>query len=258
MRRIILLVAICAVSAVPNARAADVSAGAEAHVRKGIELRRLGRDVEALPEFQQAYASTQTPRTAGQLGLCEQALGRWTTAAEHLAQALEASSDAWVQKNRAVLEQQLAIAKSHTGTLEVIGEPPGAEVLVAGKPMAQLPMGGPITVNAGVVDVELRLGGYKSQLRSVEIRPGAFEQLVMRLTEDLPKNAPSLPVASPSHDETSIATTADTEPPAPKRKLWPWLTAGAIVSVAIAVGVVIALSGAHDYPHADINRTVGP
>lgn len=61
----------------------------EIFIRKGVELRRKGRNQEALAEFQKAFFEVaHTPRAAAQLGLCEQSLGNWLRAHLHLSDAL--------------------------------------------------------------------------------------------------------------------------------------------------------------------------
>lgn len=221
---------------------ADANADAEAHIKRGIELRRLGRDVAALAEFQSAFASVKSPRSAAQLGLCEQAVGRWTDSADHLAQALENRADPWVNKNRSVLEEQLAAVKNHVGTVEVAGSPVGAEVLIGDLPVARLPMTGPVFVNSGVVDVGLRASGYKPAQRSVAVGPGHFQKLVMHL-EPQAGSSGTLSFRPPESDSTSIRHAEQPEGdkvagrPAYKRA-WFWgvvggLAAGAIVSVLL-------------------------
>ena len=79
----------------------------DALLRKGVQLRKEGKDQEAFQVFEQAVAVQKTPRTVAQLALSEQALGLWTTAEAHLTEALDAKDDVWVQKNRPPLEKSL-------------------------------------------------------------------------------------------------------------------------------------------------------
>src|SRR5262249_56806117 len=51
-------------------------------VARGVELRKKGRDAEALSEFKRALAIDKAPRTQAQVALAEQALGP-RVAAEH-------------------------------------------------------------------------------------------------------------------------------------------------------------------------------
>ena len=114
------------------ARAGD-SAEAEALIRQGVELRAQKKDERALPLFEKAYQLSRTPRTAGQLGLVEMALGYFVDAEKYLGEAVASPDHPWVAKNLATLKAQLATAKSQIGELYIIGEPAGAEVVVNGK-----------------------------------------------------------------------------------------------------------------------------
>ena len=86
------------------APAAAQETPATALLREGIELRRAGRDAEALARFERAHAVEPSPRTLAQMGLAEQALGRWVRAEAHLRAALAPRDDAWIERNRAALD----------------------------------------------------------------------------------------------------------------------------------------------------------
>src|SRR5437868_3732788 len=95
----LLLVTVC-----PSSGSSE---GVEDLLKKGIELRRNGRDREALAEFQRAAQIGRTPRVTAQIALAEQALGMWVEAESHMREALASAQDPWVAKNRAVLEGAL-------------------------------------------------------------------------------------------------------------------------------------------------------
>ena len=97
-------------------------------------------DEGAAREFQKAYDQVHTPRAAGQLGLAEQALGRWEDAERHVGEALHATGDAWVVKNRAILDEALGAIQGHLARVEVIGDPDGADVSVNGRLVGKLPL----------------------------------------------------------------------------------------------------------------------
>src|SRR4026208_2372075 len=68
------------------ARAGD-SAAAEARIRGGGDRRAKKREERALPLFEKAYQVSRSPRTAGQLGLVEMALGYFLDARRDLGEA---------------------------------------------------------------------------------------------------------------------------------------------------------------------------
>jgi len=176
-----VLVVTSAVAGAAEAAEAPAGDAGEAARQRGIHLRKEGDDAGALPEFQNAYQLVHTPRAAAQLGLVEQALGHWDDADVHLTEAIRTAADAWVEKNRPALQKSLAVVKDHVGTLQVTGEPEGADIYVNGRRRGQIPMGNPITVVAGDVDVEVRASGYKRATQKVTIAAYAYRPLVVRL-----------------------------------------------------------------------------
>jgi hypothetical protein len=202
------------------ATAAGAQEKADELARQGIELRRRGDDTRALPLFQEAHRIAPTPRSAIQLGTVEQALGRWTDAEEHINVGLRSPEDPWIHKNRPVIDEALRTVKTHIASVEVTGDPVGAEVLVNGKKVGPLPLAGAIRVNAGSVDVELSSAGYRRGFRTVNVPAGEYQTVVIRLEKgDVP--APPAP-----------------PPPPPPRAPWQrWVALGAFAGGAIAAGV---------------------
>src|SRR4051794_27986902 len=124
-----LLNASIAIGLPPRLAWARDSAEAEALIRQGVELRAREKDERALPMFEKAYQVSRSPRTAGQLGLVEMALGYFVDAERYLGEAVASPDHPWVAKNLATLKAQLATAKSQIGELYIVGEPAGAEVV---------------------------------------------------------------------------------------------------------------------------------
>lgn len=169
----------------PTASAAKSSREQEEElIRRGVDLRKAGDDQTAWPEFKKAYELTRSPRAAAQLGLVEQALGRWEDAEVHVSEALRAAADPWVAKNRQALEQALGVIKSNVARVEVVGEPRDAEVLINGTVVGRLPLAGPVRVSAGVVDIELRAPGHLRSTRSITVSGGQYQRLAMRLERE--------------------------------------------------------------------------
>jgi hypothetical protein len=107
-------------------------------------LRHQGHDVRALPLFQKAYGMTRTPRTAGQLGLCEMAMGYWLDAENHLGEAVNVPEHPWVARNLTDLNGALAAVRRNISEVTVEGGPVGAEVLVNGQAAGRLPLAAPL------------------------------------------------------------------------------------------------------------------
>src|SRR5689334_23114675 len=114
----LLLLAVAITLAGPAAGAAQ---DADELIKQGNVLRRKGDDTAALEKFEQAYELDKRPRSLAQMGLAEQALGRWVRAYEHLTQALADKGDPWIAKNLAPLGEALKTASEHVGQLEILG-----------------------------------------------------------------------------------------------------------------------------------------
>jgi hypothetical protein len=169
------------------------SAEAEALIRQGVELRAQKKDERALPMFEKAYQVSRSPRTAGQLGLVEMALGYFVDAEKYLGEAVASPDHPWVAKNLATLKAQLATAKSQIGELYIVGEPVGAEVVVNGKSAGRLPLSGPIRLDKGRVDVQVRAAGYLPASDTVTMVGGKREDRSYRLQREAVAVAPPPP-----------------------------------------------------------------
>ena len=176
-------------------------------ISTGVELRRQGRDAEALGAFERAYAQHPSPRAAAQIALAHHALAQWREAERGLLEALDSPGDPWIVHNRVYLEESLAVVQAHLGWLEVDSNVGGAEIWLGGQPYGRLPLTTPLRVVAGEVIVEVRAPGYAPIQRTLQVaansRVDAAFPLVMqsgpepRANADLPL-APGAPVARPS------------------------------------------------------------
>ena len=153
LRAVVVLTVLMGLSRIATAQSAfDL-------LNQGVQLRRDGKDEEALRIFRRAYESWPSPRVLAQIGLAEQALGHWADARRDLVRSLEGHDDSWIKKNEAVLREGLKAAETHLGSLVVESDAPGAEVWVQGGRAATLPMQ-PLYREPGRVDVELRARGH--------------------------------------------------------------------------------------------------
>lgn len=230
-----------AVVFVGNASADD----AEALIKRGVELRKKGRDREALGDFQRALVIQATPRAYAQVGLAEQALGLWVSSEGHLARALQEGRDPWVVRNRAVLESAIATVGGHLGTVEVWGEPEGAEVFINGHPAGKFPDPKPVRVVAGECSVEVRADGYQQITRTLDVHAGDL----VRENVQLAKLALSPPRASVLELTTPPVTVSAAPAPGQTEeqsgvtsKWWFWTTVGTVLVVGAAAAFVVIRS----------------
>jgi hypothetical protein len=185
-------------------RAHAAGAKAEALVDQAVELRRNGDDEGALALLLQAYGMGHLPRATGQLGLCEQALGRWPEADTYLTEALKAESDPWVKRNRRALEDAIVIVKGHLARVEMQGEPDGAEVWVNGVLVGKLPLTAPVRVGAGEIEIELRTPGSAPETKTIRLEAGQYQRIVMRASK---------PPVAPAASAQPALVAVSTEPP---------------------------------------------
>jgi hypothetical protein len=237
---------------------APLAAGAaapksEALVNQAVELRRNGDDEGALALLLQAYALARAPRTAGQLGLCEQALGRWAEAETYLTEALKVADDPWVKKNRGTIEDALAFVKSHIARIEIQGDPQGSEVWVNGALAGKLPLASPVRVAAGEVEVELRATGFVSEKKTMRLEAGQYQRIILHASERPAPPAAPPPAAAPSETTTVVVNVPEsrggTAPPPPTVTKEPEAAASngrlALKWVAWGLGAVAAGVGAY-------------
>lgn len=187
------------------------SVAVEAEHQRGLVLRAEGRHTEALAVFERLYAQTREPRALARMALAEGAIERWASAEEHLADAVNRTSDPWIQANRAGLEQNLVIIRAHLGALVVECATPGAELWVNGERLPPGSFGRPLRIPTGTAPVEIRADGHRTFLRSVPIDQGVNPH---RLSVSLE------PSSRPPEPPVVIVQPVVPPPPAPR----PWRT----------------------------------
>jgi hypothetical protein len=185
------------VTATSTARA-DPSAS-EQDVQRGIELRRVGKNREALSAFEEAYRLEPSIRAGAQIALAHQALGEWVEAERGLERALTSGDDPWIARYRDDLERALATVRRHLGWLVVEVNVAHGELVVDDTSHHDLPSSEPVRVTAGSVPIEVRAPGFVSVRRAVDVDPGAQVHVAVAL-ESIPA---STPLAAPAAPESS-------------------------------------------------------
>jgi hypothetical protein len=216
-----LLIAFALAAPAAAGQAADPS-DAEALIKSGVELRKQGKESEALDRFRQAYQLEPTPRAAGQIGLAAKSLRRYVEAERYLAEALEASDDGWVRQNRQALELARELVGKQLASLLVRSDPPVAELLVNGSVIAELPLDRPVRVPAGAAVLEVRASGRGPWEKETTLAAGTITELSV-----------TLPVleAQPRPAQAKAAAPAPDVRPEPSetpssRRTWMFVSAG--------------------------------
>lgn len=236
-RRLLLFVLGAALVVAPGAAHADEpDSSVEAHIQRGIELRKDGRDRDALAEFEAAYAVRAAPRTGAQIALAHQALGEWLEAERGLNATLEAASDPWVVQYRPVLESALTVVRGHLGWLDVETNVEGAELILDGQSVGALRRPESIRVPAGHVGIEVRAAGYAAVRQTTLVTPNMHTHEQVTLARELPAR-----VDAPA--PTEVPSPAWIAPPltsSPATTGGGRITAGALT---LAGGGVLAIAG---------------
>jgi len=225
-----------------TAAADDAQREADKLIKHGVDLRKAHDDEAAAREFQKAYDLAHTPRAAGQLGLAEQALGRWEDAERHVAEAVHAPADPWVAKNRAALDEALGTIQAHLGRVEVIGDPAGATVSINGREVGKLPLADAVRVSAGEVDIEVQQPGYVGAQRTVTIVGGQYQKIVIHLTREAAPSPEPRAAVAPEAGPAPVRPVDSGPAPGPSstRVALKWGAAG-LAGAGLVTGVVFTI-----------------
>lgn len=210
-------------------------------VREALDRRRAGQHQDAAALLRRAYAIRRSPRACGQLAFAEQAIGRWARAEALFREALSASNDPWIERNREALEGSMNAAARRLATVEIVGGDDGAELWVDGERAGVLPADRSLRVVVGAVRVEHRPPAGPITTRVVELAPGGRERVYFAPRDERPRGN-GLVILEPSR-----GVQRPVERPAP-RGVHPlvWFgaagsaAAGAVVAIAWATGNGIA------------------
>ncbi|WP_437621512.1 PEGA domain-containing protein [Sorangium sp. So ce1151] len=173
-------------------------AGPREAVQRGDEARRAGRCAEAAAAYRAALEENRGPalpleqraEVAGELGLCELALGAHRAAAEHLHFSLAHRSAHSIEQQRR-LEAAQKQAEREVGTLFLAVSPRDAEVLLDGKSLGAPRPTHVIFVEPGPHTVRARLAGHVDAVAGFEATRGASSSVTLALDTRTLAPAPS-------------------------------------------------------------------
>ena len=247
------LAALAGVVALALAGTAWCAAGDEDPARliaAGVALRQQAKDEEALASFNRAYELGHVPEALAQMGLAEEALGRWERAETHVTAAL-AVDDPWIARHRSALTAALDDIRGHLGDLEVLGGVAGAIIEVNGETVGALPLAKPLRVTAGTVALQVQAPGFLPVARNINVPAGGLARETISLVKDTSSSSPAgvapLPSVAPSLVEPVPAPSPARGEAASWRRPAAWSSAAGAV-VALGVGIVFTQRA---YSYAD-------
>ncbi len=208
MRRLFGAAVLVAFASAPlRAGATGPADEAEALLKSGVELRKSGRDAEALDAFRRALALAPTPRARAQTALAAQALNLWIEAEENLKLALAADDDPWIRQNRAALDRAARLIAGKLAWVRVRSNVPTATVLVNGRSVGRVAELGELRVVGGPTVIELRDDAYTPQTKSVTVVPETHVAIDVDLASAPPRaSAPAAATAAPEDDDQGRGT----------------------------------------------------
>jgi hypothetical protein len=210
-----------------EARPADSgnAAASAALVDQGIELRRQGKDAEALNVFKQAVLlQPDSVRALIHVATCYQAVGDWVSADTHLRRALEHTADPYIERHREALENAHRVIADRLGMLEVGGGPAGAIVLLNGQRMGQLPLSEPIRATVGDYLLEVKMPGHYPTSRPVSIKSRTLVREDVQLASAGARSSEAFAAGSASGGAASAGTSHSEDGSAPGAAKSQWLT----------------------------------
>lgn len=177
------------------------------------ELRKQGAAAAARRNYEacvQSYSAAlelgHSPSIAGELGLCEEALGRNVAAHDHLLEALAGEVPAapppaaamWARYRRAAARVDRRIVR-----VLLLVSPPAATVLLDGHPLGSHVSGRSFAVLPGEHTWTARLPGFADATVTHTARAGDFPDIALFISgwSPPPPNLPAPPVAPPARPE---------------------------------------------------------
>jgi hypothetical protein len=195
---------------------------------------------KAYVSFVASWALNQHYATAANLADCEIHLGKYRDAAEHLAYAIRLGpkEDAAQRKK---LQGALDKMRAHVGTVTLIVDEEGAEVLVDDMVIGKAPLVDPVFANPGRHRIRARGRQSTSKEEVVEVAPGSTHAITLHL-ETMARSTPASPVSSAGGrlDAPAPLPTTTTEPAGPSPIV---IIAGSALTLT-GIGLGVGLSAA--------------
>lgn len=215
------------------------------HLREGAEAARAKRWDTCIDAYTRALRLDDVPATQGELGLCEDALGRNVEAFRHLSAAMRAPAADRTKEPWKRFSVALARVAARVAQVFVAVEPPQAAVVVDGRPTGKSE-GRSIVLEPGSHTFAARLAGHHDAIETRVLQAGDLPTVYLRL---LPKPiaapAVSPPLVSPPPDRSSaVPSAASAVGPAAAWYAPAWSPRGVLVTMTYAGAATLVVSGA--------------
>ncbi|WP_437619014.1 hypothetical protein [Sorangium sp. So ce1151] len=219
--------------------AAEARSGAEEAFARGERARRARRWDEAEASYRAAWAAEPRPEFAGELGLCELALGRFRDAAEHLREAL-LYPETLAAAARRRFSEGIERAEREVSSATVAVSRPEAEVFIDGRRIGRGQATYFVYLDPGRHEARGRLDGYVEDTYPFEAQRGRESMVGLHLE---PK-PPPLAAAEPAPAAAPVAPAPAAAPGGPSAGTVFRVGGIALASAGIALGTGFALAAA--------------
>jgi len=220
-----------------GAAAADAQKDATKLLDDGKKAAKAGQWDKAREAFAAAYAQKPDPAIAGQLGQAELKAGKPREAAEHLSIFLRDAAGASADE-KAAAQKGLDDAKARLGTLIITVNVADADVSVNGQAAGKTPLPGPLFLDPGSREIEVKKEGFEPAKELLVVAPGTETEMEVALA----------PVAAAPEPEKPPEPKKEPEPPARPRPKWQ--TYGMIggagltaLGLGLGIGLTVAANG---------------
>ncbi len=201
----------------------------------------------ALDAFQHAYRLSPAFRILYNIAVVDMALADAAAASSAFRRYLEEGGDKIEPSRVAEVNEQLASLEPRTGTVSVIVDAAGANVLVDRVEVGRAPLVLPLRLNAGPHLITATAAGFESVTRTVEIAPGNQQQV--RIELESPLEATPRAVAPPPIVEPGPTVGGE------RPSLWvPWAITGGLGAATTITGIFALKASAHQ---RDVQGTKG-
>lgn len=194
--------------------------------------------------YREALAIEDSPRTAGELGLCEEQLLRFADAHNHLDRAMDAAptdpkSEPWSRYQAGMVR-----LRTRVGVLFISVSPPDAAVLLDGRPLGRAD-GRHVAVEPGTHTLAARFGGYEDVTKTIVVTAPSSPQIDLAL-KPLPKSpiAPTPKASSPAGPPANVpaAPSPADSVPAPFRWCLPAASPRGVLAPVACAGVAATIA----------------
>jgi tetratricopeptide (TPR) repeat protein len=188
---------------------------------KGAALFAQGQYERAEAAFLAAWALKKHYQIAANLGDCELKLGKYRSAAEHLAFFLREQPPSGSREDRKRGQASFDEVRAKVAAVTVRVNVDGAEVRLDGEVLGVAPLAAEVFVEPGKRTLEATRKGYEDARAMIEAKAGGALEVALRL--EPPAAAVAPPVPPP--------------PPPVARPIWPVAVGAGVAVVSLGVGI---------------------